>query len=287
MRGIIYIIYFEIYTYLHLCILHYLSFIIYLCIRNNPTRQVHQQYSHSTANYDSRPLTHRYLDLIRELFSIQSVANWINEKSTKDQNYEWLVSCLTRSNVTTTVATRTRVDILTDFLHGTVIHVDGAGAWEANGSYVFHSILNGAGFFKKPLQYENEMVVVGLYRCKMQNNSIRWFISILPENTNPGTSADNDLYYSTAIGLDGDGRPPMSKWASIDSKYDPVPSFSIAPNGVSTSTSHGGTFDHDDEDGRSDDEDSSDHEDSMAVIDDEYAYINSAPGTPVDNTSSP
>lgn len=226
-------------------------------------------------NFDSKPLTHRYLDLLRELYSIQFVANWINEKAVSDPNYEWLISCLTRNQAQASVLARSNADVLASYLEGTVIIVSGAGAWEANGKYKFHRILNGAGLFRKLLKYEDEITTVSMYRCRMQNKTMQWFISIIPENVNPGTSADNDLYYSTAIGQDNDGRPPLSKWEPVEAKYIPIPTIMIT-----TGLPSDGTFD--DDEGRSDDEDDSDHEDSMAVIDDEYAYINSAPGTPVD-----
>lgn len=221
-------------------------------------------------NFDSKPLTHRYLDLLRELYSIQFVANWINEKAVSDPNYEWLISCLTRNQVQAPIVTRSNASVLASYLEGIIVTVTDSGAWEADGTYIFHRVLNGAGLFRKHLKYENIMTTVSIYRCRMQNKTMQWFISIVPENVNPGTSADNDLYYSTANEIDGNGCPPILDWYSIESKYDPVPTIMITARPTSD-----GTFD--DDEGRSDDEDDSDHEDSMAVIDDDYIELPTTP----------
>jgi len=242
--------------------------------RTNPPSQVRTTYSHTA--YDSRPLTHRYLDLIREFYYIPSIAEWINQKAAQNASYEWLVSQINRSHtVVTSAGVKNKVDALTTALEGCSVIVTGSGAWEVDGRYNFYSILNGAGHFRKTTKYVDEVIDVSLYRCRLQNGSMRWFISIVPDNRDPGTELDTDFYYSPVVTQDiNDGRPPTTKWVAIDAKHEPVPSLLVISS-VSTSKPR---LDFDD--GQSDDEDDSDHDDSMAVIDDENEYPYSSPGTP-------
>lgn len=245
--------------------------------RTNPPHQVHTTYSH-TSTYDTRPLTHRYLELLREFYSIPSIAEWINQKSSHHPMYEWLVSQVNnRSHTIPSTGVKNKIEALTISLEGTYIILSDSGAWEVDGRYAFLNVLNGAGHFRKTTKYSDEIIDVSIYRCRMQNGSMRWFISIVPENRDPGTELDNDFYYCPVLNDDiNDGRPPLARWAAIDPKYEPIPSLVIT-SGVTSSKPR---LDFDD-DGRSDDEDDSDHEDSMAVIDDENEYHDiSAPGTP-------
>jgi hypothetical protein len=267
-----------------------------LSLRNHPPRQVVNSYTH-VSSYETRPLTQRYLEILHELYLLSPVADWINRMATttNDVDFQWLHSQLDRSQLHSTA--KSKADLLASALHGTTVVVSAAGALEINGLYSFHKVLNGAGVYRKTPRGEGEMMDVWIYRCRMQNNSLRWFISIAPENRDPGTEADTDFYYSTAgtgeSSTEQDTLPPPVRWKSIDRKYDPVPCLVITSSTTSdlrssTLSSHRGgvpTYD----DGRSDEEeDDSDHEDSMAVIDDEFAYLNSStPGTPIDLPPSP
>lgn len=264
--------------------------------RTHPPRQVVNAYSH-VSTYETRPLSHRYLDLLHELGLLPAVANWIQVQATtsSDQNYQWLASQLNRSHLPSTVApVKTKSEILTASLQGTTIVVSGGGAWEVDGTYTFHKVLNGAGMFRKTTRYDDEFVEVFIYRCRMQNDSWRWFISIAPDDRDPGTESDTDFYWSVGTN-EIDGLPPTTRWTAIDHKYDPIPTLMInsidrVHGGVGVSVDVpragvGGGYD-----GRSDEEDqSSDHDDSMAVIDDDFPYIHSTspPGTPIDVPPSP
>lgn len=242
-------------------------------------------YSH-VSTYETRPLSHRYLDLLHELSLLPAVANWIQlqASTSPDQNYQWLASQLNRSHLSTTVApVKTRAEILTSALQNTTIVVNGGGAWEVDGTYTFLKVLNGAGVFRKTTKYDDELVEVLIYRCRMQNNTWRWFMSIAPDDRDPGTESDTDFYWSVGNN-EGDGLPPTIRWTAIDHKFSPVPSVMINTIDRVHGVGVGGY------DGRSDEEDqSSDHEDSMAVIDDEFPYIHSTspPGTPIDIPPSP
>jgi hypothetical protein len=260
-------------------------------LRSHPPRQVVNAYTH-VSTFESRPLTHRYLDLLHELYALPQVADWISAKGeTDDSDYQWLVSQLSHTHLSSVPpSVRAKADALAASLEGTVIVISGSGAWEVDGRYTFDRILNGAGMFRKAVRYAGEEAEVLIYRCKMQNNSLRWFISIAADNQEPGTDSDTDFYYSTAgVGPQevSDGRPPTTKWISIDRKYDPTPSLTVISGlAGATGTTKSQTVDYDN--GHSDDEDDdSDHEDSMAVIDDDFPYVHSAPGTPIDIPPSP
>lgn len=197
------------------------------------------------------------------------------------------MSQVSRSHLIPSTGVKNKVDEMTRSLEGTSLIVSGAGAWEVDGRYTFLSILNGAGHFRKTTKYADETIDVSIYRCRMQNGSMRWFISIVSENREPGTEHDTDFYYSPVVTQDtshNDGRPPLTRWIAMDVKYEPIPSLVIA----SSLSSSKPRLDLDD--GRSDDEENDsdrENEDSMAVIDDDneleysdtYGY-GSAPGTP-------
>jgi hypothetical protein len=104
-----------------------------------------------------------------------------------------------------------------------VILVAGAGVPEVNGIYHYHSIFQSACMFKNKCKYQNKVnTEFSMYRCKMDDGSSRWFISIVPENREPGSDDDVDFYtaspYHYKIGQDDDFMPPQSKWIPVRSE---------------------------------------------------------------------
>ena len=158
-----------------------------------------------------------------------------------------------------------------DLSHKTVI-VKGAGTEEVNGSYHFARILGSAAMFTHRAVYGNVDVQFNLYRCRMNDNSYRWFISTTPENKDPGTSADQDFYSvtcsSSCFTLE-DRLPPRTGWTRVkgDHVKDPSPTLSWMSADISP-------------------EESDDREDTLAVAEDDVNddSFASPPGTPGEAT---
>ena len=155
-----------------------------------------------------------------------------------------------------------------------VVTVEGAGAVEVNGQYRFTKMLDGAAMFGKLTLYLDKPVTFFLYRCRMNDNSRRWYISITPSgNQDPGTSADHD-FYTAVVGTDrgynmDDRLPPVDDWTRCSGNFgiDPGPTISWI---------------HDSSPMAVDDRD-----DTLAVADDSDINddsFNSVPSTPVNES---
>ena len=68
----------------------------------------------------------------------------------------------------------------------TICKVDGAGVPEVNGEYKFHSIKHDAGFYIRRAEYNGKAAKFTLYKCSLSNGGYQWFISITPEEMEPG-----------------------------------------------------------------------------------------------------
>jgi len=118
-----------------------------------------------------------------------------------------------------------------------VVAVQGACVKSVNGVYRFAGISDGVGKFTKEGVWQGKLVTFTLYRCKHQDSSARWYISIPYRRNCPGTRNDIDLFSAlanTAVcpcteappeqgwkGVVGSGlasgSAPMCLWISSDS----------------------------------------------------------------------
>ena len=229
-------------------------------------------FSHSTS-YDARPLSHRYLDFLQDFYVVQYVQEYIDARSDTLTDFRWLKSQIGVTLVgSTSNLAMGCVGPLYDECKRSVVVIAGAGMWEVDGTYNFHSMFKKCGLFRKQGKLGREAVVYSLYRCAMDNGELRWYISIVPENSEPGSTADIDFYccsvlYEEGSPHDTDPRPPSANWEAVEAKYEPAPSVIW-------------TYDGSEE---------SDREDSMAVADDDDDLYNSGsiPGTPRGGSDTP
>ena len=104
-----------------------------------------------------------------------------------------------------------------------IVRLEGAGVPEINGDYHFTELKNHAGYYSRTGPYrDKEMVKYTLYKCSLRNGGFQWFISITPDNLEPGTTHDIDFYYATAKVQDY--LPPM-QWLKLSAQQsrDPPP----------------------------------------------------------------
>ena len=79
-----------------------------------------------------------------------------------------------------------------------VLQVQGAGIAQVNGIYTRTGSWDQVDLYTKHVIFEDREEVFTLFRCRLSDNSKRWYISIIPRNNNPGTSKDIDFYMATA-----------------------------------------------------------------------------------------
>lgn len=105
-----------------------------------------------------------------------------------------------------------------------VLQVQGAGITQVNGIYTQSSTWDNVALYTKEGIWEGANEVFSLFRCRLSDNSKRWYISIIPRNNNPGTSKDIDFYMSSADGALREV-PHNYMWLSARGKdSDPPPS---------------------------------------------------------------
>jgi hypothetical protein len=106
-----------------------------------------------------------------------------------------------------------------------MVTATGAGFNSVNGAYNLHGNHDGVKKFSRHCRVNDREQVFSLYRCRLNDGSRRWYISIVPEHIDPGTNKDIDFYYAPATGLDIE-LPPTDQWHSISEGRDPPPRLS-------------------------------------------------------------
>jgi len=103
-----------------------------------------------------------------------------------------------------------------DLIHEMI--VQNSGTSEINGIYIRAGSYDGVSKYTKWCFYEGRDEEFSLYRCKLTDSTRRWYISIVPMNSHPGTTIDID-FYATAASYNDDGDlPPRHNWICIPSR---------------------------------------------------------------------
>lgn len=203
------------------------------------TQNYSTEYSHESLLLDT------YIEVISGLKKLQAVENWMAENK---EAWSWLEQWLHPDAVVSDRADYSRRDGavrqggydqsdsdlnggLNDsddddddshFEDG-IVQVEGAGIIQINGIYTWNSTWDSVDLFTKTAVWENTEQTFSLFRCRLSDNSKRWYISIVPKNNNPGTSKDIDFYFQVASG-EAREVPGLSQWASATGpEADPSP----------------------------------------------------------------
>jgi len=105
---------------------------------------------------------------------------------------------------------------------GGVLQVEGAGVSEVNGIYTRTSSWDNVDLYSKNGIYEGKEETFSLFRCRLNDNSKRWYISITPRNNNPGTRKDIDFYMTEANGNEREV-PHNYSWSLASTKEGDTP----------------------------------------------------------------
>jgi hypothetical protein len=100
--------------------------------------------------------------------------------------------------------------------------VDGAGQSAVNGTYTRDGYFEGATKYVMRGKYNGDSCLFSLFQCNVSNNTKHWYISIVPPNSQPGTSTDID-FYSAPVLDNCTEYPPPGTWTKSNEGQDPPP----------------------------------------------------------------
>jgi ubiquitin carboxyl-terminal hydrolase 9/24 len=104
--------------------------------------------------------------------------------------------------------------------------VSGAGNPAVNGAYTKDGYFERAFKFSKVGEYNGKDAMYALFQCNVSNNTKHWYISIIPTKGQPGTSADVD-FYSAPVTVESQEIPPLTGWTKSNEGRDPPPIISF------------------------------------------------------------
>lgn len=112
------------------------------------------------------------------------------------------------------------------------VEVHAAGVRAVNGTYCITGAVDSVARYTKEGIWKSRREVFSLYRCQLNDQSRKWFISIVPQNSEPGTDKDVDFYWAAASEEKSKLRsetPPKQGW-SVAKHFGllPVPVVSLA-----------------------------------------------------------
>ena len=114
--------------------------------------------------------------------------------------------------------------------------VQNCGTPEINGTY----IRAGSSKYTKQCFFDGRYVEFSLFICKLTDSTRRWYISIVPKNSHPGTSKDIDFYASVSGSYNQDGTfPPRHNWQLAPNSKGQSPSPEVYPKTNEDDESHG------------------------------------------------
>jgi hypothetical protein len=124
------------------------------------------------------------------------------------------------------------------------VEVRGAGNPLVNGFYSRDGIFEDVYKYSKTGEYNGAQCQFAVFQCNVSNNTKHWYISVVPTNGQPGTSADVDFYSAPAEYARE--FPPINGWTKAIEGRDPPPELSFVRQIEDRSTDDRG-FDQDQE----------------------------------------
>lgn len=103
--------------------------------------------------------------------------------------------------------------------------VSGAGVKAVNGIYLRNGSFDNVAKYHKAGVWKDREEVFSLFRCRLSDQTRRWYISIVPKNIAPGTNKDVDFYSAPALN-DHCEYPPENTWTTSKGEgLDPSPTL--------------------------------------------------------------
>jgi len=95
-----------------------------------------------------------------------------------------------------------------------VIYVQNAGVRAVNGKYNRSGAIDGVSKYRRIGVWNEQEVEFSLFRCRLSDETKRWYISIVPKNIQPGTNKDTD-FYAAPVSLEHSDLPPEREWVTV------------------------------------------------------------------------
>ena len=186
---------------------------------------------------------------LKELKKLEPVAAWTAENKKHMAWIERWLGSNTGNNRVIQEADNSDSDLIDDDdsnydVGNSQIYVVGAGIEGVNGVYNENGQFDSVKKYTKNGDWKGKEHVFSLFRCRLSDNTQRWYISIVPNNLAPGTNKDIDFYYVTAHG--GALEIPHSyKWTTVrEHATDPAPISSRFEDGDPITDEGEGEGDH-------------------------------------------
>jgi len=113
------------------------------------------------------------------------------------------------------------------------IIVSGAGLASVNGTYNCNGVFDTVPRYSKTGIWNGRNETFSLFRCRLSDQTKRWYISIVPKNIQPGTNKDTDFYLATATG-DQSELPDSDMWMTAkENGIDPSPTVTYKCDSIS------------------------------------------------------
>ena len=122
--------------------------------------------------------------------------------------------------------------------------IGGAGNPSVNGVYTRDGYHERTFKFSKAGDHQGRKCIFSIFKCNVSNNTKHWYISIVPRNSQPGTSTDID-FYSAPVLDNCTEYPPTGTWTKSNEGRDPPPKLiykndsMVAPGVVEDDRGHG------------------------------------------------
>ena len=123
-----------------------------------------------------------------------------------------------------------------DLIHEMI--VQNSGTPEINGTYIRSGSHDGVSKFTKRCFYGDKDEEFSLFRCKLTDNTKRWYISIV-SNSHPGTTKDIDFYAAAVVPGENGNRPPLLNWQLALNSKGKSPTPEVYPKTNEDDESHG------------------------------------------------
>mmetsp|Transcript_24463 Transcript_24463/g.35514 ORF Transcript_24463/g.35514 Transcript_24463/m.35514 type:complete len:1442 (+) Transcript_24463:501-4826(+) len=94
------------------------------------------------------------------------------------------------------------------------IYVQNAGVRAVNGKYNRSGAIDGVSKYRRIGVWNEQEVEFSLFRCRLSDETKRWYISIVPKNIQPGTNKDTD-FYAAPVSLEHSDLPPEREWVTV------------------------------------------------------------------------
>eukprot|EP00587_Corethron_hystrix_P001458 CAMPEP_0113316594 /NCGR_PEP_ID=MMETSP0010_2-20120614/11815_1 /TAXON_ID=216773 ORGANISM="Corethron hystrix, Strain 308" /NCGR_SAMPLE_ID=MMETSP0010_2 /ASSEMBLY_ACC=CAM_ASM_000155 /LENGTH=1282 /DNA_ID=CAMNT_0000173357 /DNA_START=1 /DNA_END=3846 /DNA_ORIENTATION=+ /assembly_acc=CAM_ASM_000155 len=213
-----------------------------------PAASLKSKRTHYSRDFQSQSALDRYIDLIKHLSKITAVNSWMSDheelwsmlkqhlqphapvadqggnellgENTLGERDDALPAQNANRHLQEDIQPINDSDDDSNYRNGKV-RVDGAKKEiSINGIYVWNGTYDGVGKFTKNGVWGGQNVVYTMYRCQLTDQSRRWFISIVPANSSPGTNKDTDFY--SVLFFDNDSHnhaiPPVKGWRLISNE---------------------------------------------------------------------